>query len=184
MSTPRAVRIPRATKESPFATVRMPVPSTHPTTSLAERVRANRAGTQRAVRLTLLYLVVLAILYVAFVAYGRTVPGGTSSGMGYALTEFGLLALVLGVVGGALTLSPAPRAVERFPDGFVVVGRWGRRTAWTPLPKVSVRLVRRYPAGFLSKETVDLVEVSASGKRPRGYLVESGLLSEHEVGRT
>jgi hypothetical protein len=130
------------------------------------------------VRLTTLYLSVLAILYVGFVLYDRTTPGGTRPGAETSLLEFTGFALFLAAVGVFLALAPAPRAVEWSPTSLVVVSRWGRRTEWTPINEVTVRPIRRYPAGFLSDAPVESVEVSSPGRRPRNYLVESGLLPE------
>jgi hypothetical protein len=178
MITPRAIRIPRSPSDYP-KTVRgranerpSPLPVSpgprHP----------NRAGTQRATRLTLLYLVVLALLYSGFVLYDRSAPGGTSPGAQGGLIDFSAVALVLAVVGALLSLAPAPRAVERSSTSLVVVSRWGRRTEWAPLDEVTVRRVRQYPAGLLSDAPVDSVEVSGRGRRTRSYLVEAGLLPE------
>jgi hypothetical protein len=178
MGTPRAVRIPRTSADS-ARVVRRPratrallssVPSAPP--------RPNRGGTQRAVRLTMLYLAVLALLYVGFVLYDRAAPGGTSPGAEGALFEFSGVALLLAVGGALLALAPAPRAVEWSSTSMVVVDRWGRRTEWSPIDEVTVRPVRKYPAGLLSDAPVESVEVSGAGRRPRNYLVESGLLPE------
>jgi hypothetical protein len=180
MGTPRVVRIPRPSADS-ARVVRQPraagapLPSVGPSVP-SEPPRANRSGTQRAVRLTLLYLAVLAILYVAFVLYDRTSPGGTSPGAETSLLEFSGVAALLAAGGAILALGPAPRAVEWSPTSFVVIGRWGQRTEWAPIDEVTVRPIRRYPAGLLSDAPVESVEVSGLGRRPRNYLVESGLL--------
>lgn len=149
-----------------------------------DRLKANRAGTQRVVRVTLLYLFVLAVIYGGFVLYDQGAPGGTSPGTQTALVEFGVVALVMGLAGALLTLSPAPRAVEVSADRIVVVGRWGRTAEWTPLSQVTIRVVRRYPAGLLSEEGVDSVEVIAARRRVRSYLIETGLLPETAPGTT
>jgi hypothetical protein len=178
MGAPRAVRIPRTSADS-ARVVRPPRDAgpTRPTVSSAPP-RRNRGGTQRAVRLTVLYLAVLAALYVAFVLYDRTTPGGSSPGAEGGLLEFTGVALLLGIGGALLALAPAPRAVEWSSTSFVVVGRWGRRTEWTPIDEITVRPLRRFPAGLLSDTPVESVEVSGPGRRPRNYLVESGLLPE------
>jgi hypothetical protein len=133
-------------------------------------------------RTTLLFLVVLALLYGAFVLYDRSAPGGTSPGAQGELATFSGIALLIAVVGALLSLGPAPRAVEWTSGSLVVVGRWGRRTEWAPIDEVTVRSVRTYPAGFLSSAPVDSVEVSIRGRRLRSYLVESGLLPERTAG--
>lgn len=126
----------------------------------------------------MLYLSFLAVLYVAFVLYDRTTSAGSSPGAEGELLEFTGVALLLAAVGAFLALAPAPRAVEWYSTSFVVVGRWGRRTEWSPIDEITVRPVRRYPAGLLSDAPVESVEVSGPGRRPRNYLVESGLIPE------
>jgi hypothetical protein len=130
------------------------------------------------VRLTVLYLAVLAVLYAAFVLYDRTSPGGTRPGEETSLLEFTGVALFLAAAGALLALAPAPKAVAWSPTSLVVVSRWGRRTEWKPIHEVTVRPLRRYPAGILSDAPVESVEVSCPGQRARNYLVESGLLPE------
>ena len=178
MSEPRAVRIPRSRGASatPPDDADRRVRATGPAVT---GLKPNRAGTQRVVRLTVVFLVVLAALYAGFAIYARSSPGGATPGAQTALVEITLLAIVLALAGTILTLNTAPRAIGALPDGFVVVGRWGRRTQWTPLHAVTVRRVRRYPAGFLSGEDVDSVEVFGTGQRRRSYLIEAGLLPEH-----
>lgn len=178
MSAPRAVRIPRSPGEPN-------VPSGGPAVVPLERVgvaegvrRPNRAATQRAVRLTALYLLVLVALYLGFFLYARSAPGGTRPGTSAEFVVFTGVAAALGIVGAVLTLSPVPRAVIRGPDGFAIVSRWGRRSDWAPLSEITVLRIRRYPAGPLSGEPVDSVEISGPDHRRRSYLIEAGLLPD------
>ncbi|MGD0249713.1 MAG: hypothetical protein ABSB97_02325 [Thermoplasmata archaeon] len=145
-------------------------------TGPAER-RPNSGGTQRVVRLTLGYLVALTTLFVVFATVGRTAPGGTSPGAENALIIFAGIAVLVGALGAVLSLDPAPRAIEISVTGVVVVSRWGRRTAWPPLGETTVRVIRRYRAGPLSRIPLESVEVWASGHRPKVYLLEEGLLT-------
>jgi hypothetical protein len=176
IDSPRPVRIPRPTTPPPSAdraTGRSsprgaPPPNYHP----------NRAGTQRTVRLTLTYLAMLVAIYAAFVLYARTGPSAADPGITLVLLELTGFAAVLAIVGAVLTLTPAPRGVIAEPDAYVVVGRWGGRVSWGPLTEVTVRQVRRYPAGLFSSAAVDSVEVSQQGRRRRSYLVEEGLLPD------
>ncbi len=182
MGAPRAVRIPRAgargaASESAGIGPR-PVPSSIP----ADKLR-NRAGTQRVVRLTAIYLIALAALYLGFALYARTAPGGSGPAGRIELLEFSLVAAAIGVAGAVLTLSPAPRAIVPRADGFVVVGRWGRSVEWAPLRDVTVRRVRRYPVGLLSEGPVESLEVSGVGHRARTYLLEAGLVPETPTER-
>ena len=174
MENPRAVRIPRSgpprvasgSREGPSPSERTPVDR-----------RRNRSGTQRAVRLTVLYLVALLALYLAFVAYGRSAPGGSSTGAQQEMLLFAGFAVFLGAFGVVFSLTPAPRAIEVSSRHLVVVGRWGHRTVWPPIGETTVRVVRRYSAGVLSSSAVESVEVWSTGRRPRSYLVEEGLFS-------
>jgi hypothetical protein len=181
MAEPRPVRIPRMSPDTARVVraprraasalpVEPPVAATPP--------QPNRGGTQRAVRLTGLYLGVLAVLYVVFVLYDRTTPGGTSPGAETGLLEFSVVAILLGVVGGFLSLGSAPRSILWSSTSLIVVTRWGRHTEWTPVSEITIRSVRTHPAGFLSDTPVKAVEVSGPGHRPRSYLIESELLPE------
>ncbi len=177
MATPRAVRIPR-TVSSPLAEPSLPSVRTRAESTVDRR--ANTAGTQRAVRLTLVYLLALGLLYLAFVVYARSTPYGRTPGTEWELLVFGFVAVFLGLVGAVLSLTPAPRRVEVSKERVVVVGRWGRRVEWPSPTELSVRVVRRHLAGGLSRDPVESVEVQATGRRARTYLVEQGLFSPAE----
>lgn len=180
MEGPRAVRIPRATVREEAPRVRVPRTPVEGPPSPAPRaegeLRPNVAGTRRVVRLTLLYVLTLALVFLAFALYDRTVPRGSSSGAVADLLVFGLSALALALGGAWFTLSTAPRAVAASPTAVLIVGRWGRRTEWPPIGETTVRVVRRYPAGFLAPSAVESVELIAPGLGLRSYLVEAGLL--------
>jgi len=181
LATPRPVRIPRTVSvpaQTPLAAE--PTAPAVPADLLAaiprER-RVNEYGSQRAVRITLVYVVALAALYAGFVLYDRTAPGGMASP-----TENGILLLTalfatFAAVGVFYTLTPAPRGVEVMDSGVVVVGRWGRRRSLPPIGQLSVRVVRRYPIGWLNNEAVELVEVWAPDLPVRSYLADAGLFA-------
>ena len=137
----------------------------------------NRAGTQRAVRLTLLYVVFLAVLYGVFLGLDRTAPGGGSAGASAGLWGFSLVALVLGVGGALFALSQAPRGVEVGPTATVVVGRWGLRRAFPPVGQLAIREVRHHPAGILSSAPVVAVELTSSRGRRITCFLEQGILA-------
>ena len=137
--------------------------------------RKNVAGLQRALRLVLIYLIGLALVFLAFVAIDLSVPGGTGAGATFDLVLFGLVALGFALAGSMVALHPVPRLVGVTPDAIVVVGRWGRRAEWGPRERVRVRVLRRFPAGFLSHEPVESVELAAPGRPPRNYVVAEGL---------
>lgn len=177
MSASRPVRIPRTNESSSGRVIR--AIRTGPRPSVPEpEIRPNRAGLQRTNRLTLLFLVAVAVLYAGFSLFARTRPGGTGPGTTDLVLEFGLVALAVGAVGAILTLASAPRRVLAEPDAFTVVGRFGGRTEWRPLARVNVQRLRRYPSGLLSGEEVDSVAVSGPDHWRRTYLIQSGLLPE------
>ncbi|HTT46004.1 MAG TPA: hypothetical protein VMH38_08370 [Thermoplasmata archaeon] len=140
-------------------------------------VRANRGGGQRALRVTLIFVIVLAAMYLGFALYDRSAPGGSASPESNGLLLFTGVFVVIALVGVVYSLSPAPRRVEVGTSGLTVVGRWGRRRPLPPVDRLSVRLVRRYPPGLLSNATVELVEVWGDGAPVRTYLIEEGLFS-------
>ena len=106
--------------------------------------RPNVGGSQRATRLAALFVAVLAVLFVGFLLYARTVPGGTAPAASNGLLLFSGMFVGFAVVGVVYTLHPAPRAVEVEADHVTVVGRWGRRLRLPSLERLSVSVVRRY----------------------------------------
>lgn len=173
----RPVRIPRSGTGSPRV-VRLPTAAR--TVPLPERAatlerRENHAGTQRATRIAVLFVVGIAVLFTALTLYARAAPGGTSPGAGQEVDIFGLLGAAIALAGAILALASAPRAIEVGAAETVVVGRFGRRRRFPTLGGLSVRLVRRYPSGILSDQEVDAVEVSGGTQRAT-YFLEEGLL--------
>ena len=177
MAAPRAVRIPRP-RTAPTAL-------SDGTASEAEasaadpkyELRPNVAGSQRALRLTVVFVVALSALYAAFVLYDRTAPGGTSAVTENGVLFFTVLFALFLLVGALYSLTPAPRAIEVSPDRVVVVGRWGRRRVFPPLERLSVVVVRRYPSGWLADGPVELVEVSGDDTPRRSYLVDTAVFA-------
>ncbi len=177
MASPRAVRIPRAAPAGTARAVRPTVGRPVSAGTGPADVRTNRPGTQRAVRIALVYLVAVAGVYLGSLAYDASRPELMTPGVTTDLTVFGAVALLLGVVGALVSLGPAPRSVELRPGSIVVVERWGRRREWSPRASIQVRVVRRYPAGVLSSGPVESVELALAGRR-RTYLVAAGLFGE------
>ena len=175
MATPRAVKIPR-TRSTPATSPASdsPVPPAATPSSPTER-RENTGGSQRVVRLTVLFVVVLASMYAGFLLYDRTAPGGTSPAADNGVLLFSGVFALFAVVGVVYTLTAAPRAVVIGSDRVTVVGRWGRRRKFPPIDRMVVRVVRRYPEGFLAVVPVELVEVSGEDAPVRSYLVSAGL---------
>ena len=171
MGSPRAVRIPRSASVGTL-------PADDGSRAPARRARReNVAGTQRAVRLTLVYLAFLLVLYVVFLGLERSAPGGSSSAAGNGLLVFTALAGALAVGGALFSLSPAPRWVELDSTGVVVVSRWGRRHRYAPADRLPTRVLRRYPPGPLSHSAVVSVEVSGGPSARRTFLLEEGILT-------
>jgi hypothetical protein len=177
VATPRVVRIPRS--RTSVSVVRVPIRRPEgrgtPGESTRER-RPNTGGTQRAVRLALLFVVTLALLYTGFVLYDRSAPGGTAPPQTNGLLEFTGFFLAIGAGGAAVSLTSAPRAVEVGPDRVIVVGRWGRRRTFPRLDMLSIHVVHRYPVSWLAETPVDVVELWGEDTPRRSYLMESELL--------
>jgi hypothetical protein len=166
VSTPRAVRIPRA---APAA--RAPVAG-----ALLEH-RMNEAGTQRAFRFAFLYLTALVILDVLLVSLDLSSAEAGRPGVQSGLQLFIGIAVLLAVGSVVFALSPAPRFVDIRADGVIVVGRWGQRTWLAPVGQLAPKVLRHYPAGILSSHAVDLVEVADRTGRRRTFQVEAGLFA-------
>ncbi len=185
MATPRAVRIPRS---PPAAVAPGPEPSAPPVPDASAPSRSierreNRAGRQRALRLTTIYLGALLAMYLGFVALDRLSPGGTSATATDGLYLFTGLAALLAIGGSVVTLGPAPRAIEVGAAAVIVVEWTGRRRTFPPLADLRVDVVRRYPSGWLSRDPVEAVELTGARRR-RTYQVTEGLLPERRPGRT
>ena len=176
MATPRAVRIPRSPSLAPPSSDGEPLEPRALTGAGSER-RTNVGGSQRAVRLAVLFVVALALLYAGFVLYDRSAPGGTAPAAENGVLLFSVVFVILAVGGALFTLTPAPRAVEVGSDRVVVVGRWGRRRQLPALGQLSFRVVRRYPVGWLAGSPVELVEIWGEGIPIRGYLVDAELFA-------
>lgn len=180
MATPRAVRIPRS-RPSPAVRASVGPEEDEPRDEGARPRRPNVGGSQRATRLAALFVAVLAVLFVGFLLYARTVPGGTAPAASNGLLLFSGMFVGFAVVGVVYTLHPAPRAVEVEADHVTVVGRWGRRLRLPSLERLSVSVVRRYPAGWLASTPVELIELWGEGVPNRSYLVESDLFAGANV---
>ena len=152
------------------------MPSTRTVVERSVERRRNVSGFQRALRLTLVYLVGMALIYALIVGYTLMAPIAQGTGVGTDLLLFGIAALAFAIVGTLVALHPVPRAIELTPTAVVVVGRWGARTEWTPRGELKLRVVRRFPAGLHSSEPVTSVELSLPGRPPRTYLVTEGLI--------
>lgn len=137
--------------------------------------RPNLAGFQRALRLALIYLVGLALIFGLFAGFTEAAPTSKGSGATTDLLFFGVAALAFAVVGTLVALHAAPRAIIVKESSIVVIGRWGRRTAWAPRSELRLRVVRRHPAGFLSSEPVESIELAVPGRPAQVYLVTQGL---------
>jgi hypothetical protein len=180
MSETRAVRIPRARLPSPAPppVARPPVPIEE--IPVVER-RANRGGVQRAQRLAVGYVAVLFIVYAGFAVYDRSTPSGATAGSASNLLLFGVVALILALSGVVLSMISAPRAVELSTRATRILGSLGLNQRFPPIASVHVRIVRRYPAGFLSSVPTVSAELTAGALR-RTYLLEEGLLTPNRDG--
>ncbi|HYA57521.1 MAG TPA: hypothetical protein VEH57_03545 [Thermoplasmata archaeon] len=137
--------------------------------------RVNRGGTQRALRTGFVFLFAMVMVYAILAAYDRSAPGGASSSAFVGFEWFTLFAGLIAVGGFLFALSPAPRWVELRSDSIVVKGRFGSSRRFPLDATYATSLIRRLPAGWLSSEPLEVVEVRSQGVR-RTYLVETGLI--------
>jgi hypothetical protein len=165
MASSRPVRIPRAS--SAPARVAAGAPERRP----------NTAGTQRAFRFAILYVLALAALDGVFVALDLTSSEANRPGLVADLQIFLGLAIVLAVGAVIFALTPAPRWVEVDPRRTVVQGRWGTRREFPPLAELERSVQRRYPAGFLASRPVEMVRLVDRRGRATTYQIQEGLLA-------
>jgi hypothetical protein len=173
VTSDRAVRIPRSSPAlAPAARAKTPSDADY---------RSNRAGTQRAVRLSVCFVVGVAVLYGLFFALERSAPGSGSSGATNGFDLLSALAGVMALVGVLFALSWAPRGVELGADATIVVGRWGRRRSFPPVAAAKVRELRRFPKSFLADAPVVVIEIAAASGRRTTFLIEDGILGPPEA---
>ena len=177
----RPIRLSRAPTRAgaPTAPADRPVDPAPPpaaTGSPAPERRENRAATRRARRLALLFVVGIAVLFLAFALAERTSATGGSPGALFDLWLTGGIALLVALAGAVLTLTSAPTAVELSADAIVVVGVFGGRRRFGSAPNRSIRTLRRMPVGWLTPGAIESVEIAAGGVR-RTYLMDEGLLA-------
>jgi hypothetical protein len=160
--------------------VRIPKGAAAPRTPVAGGLlehRMNEAGTQRAFRFAILYLFALVLLDVILVALDLSSAESGRPGVESGLQLFIGIAVLLAVGSVIFALSPAPRYVDIRSDGVVVGGRWGQRTWLPPVEQLETKVARHYPAGILSSNPVDMVQVVDRTGRRRTYQVETGLFA-------
>lgn len=124
----------------------------------------------------MLYVAALLAGYAGFAAYDRTTQTGTTPGATSALLLFGAFALALALAGALVALVSAPRAIEIAPDRITIVGFLRTRRRFPGLGSTTVRILHRYPEGFLGSVPVVSAELSGGAYR-RTYLLEEGILA-------
>ena len=172
------VRLARSGTVRPARPVRLSVRGSRPSLSedRANTVRReNRGATQRAVRLSILFAAGIALVYGFLVDLAVGQPTGGSAGSWEWIWVVGLLAVVVGAVGVLVTLGAVPRSVELGERTTVVVGRFGRLYWFPGRSELRTKVLRRFPAGFLTPVALESVEISAGSAR-RSFLLEAGLL--------
>ena len=164
----RAVRIPREGDGSSIA-----VESAAALTESAARPPPsprfrNSAGSSRAFRTLILFLVGLAVIYGLFMGVAvRTSMGGSNDLVEAILTAATAVSLVVGWV---VTLGQAPAAAWVEHGQLVVQERMGRPRRF-PVPGVQIRVVRTNGVGPLGPEPTEFVELSVPRGARRTYLV-------------
>lgn len=170
----RAVRISRA-----------PSSSAEPVAA-STGFRRNTGGMTRAVRLFVIYLILLALIYGIFVAALATSRAGLGGIPATAPALLSALAVVLGVWGFLITLARTPRGVELRANGFVLTEFFGARRTFDTRGAYDFHVENRYSAGWLSPGPTEMVRLGLPGRAPRRYLVDLRLIPEpagaEEVG--
>ena len=164
MAAPRPVRIPRAGSRP----------------AAADDFRANSAGETRAIRLFVLFLVLLGAIFLTFVALAiaSPSPGVRSNLDGWAALSIVALALVVG--GWVITLGRTPRAVARRDSEVVVRERLGRLRHFALDDVGRARVAYRNPASFLGPEPTEVVEIVSREGGRRTYLLGEDLLESRD----
>jgi hypothetical protein len=164
----RAVRIRRDGDGSSIANESAPSPA--PTLSAATPGRRypNSAGSARAFRTFLLFVVALAVIYGVFMDFAVT---SVVSGTNYAVEA--VLTLSVGValvVGWFVTLGQAPSQAWVERGQLMVRGRTGT-TRRFPTDTMRIHVLRSNGIGLFGPEPTEFVEVSVPGGARRTYLV-------------
>ncbi|MGC2290131.1 MAG: hypothetical protein WA688_09805 [Thermoplasmata archaeon] len=168
----RAVRIPRDGDGSsiavePPSSLRSPPPSTTSPGTVSRRF-TNSAGSSRALRTFLFFLVALAVIFGVFMDFAVTsVVSGTNYAVEAILTVSVAVALI---IGWFVTLGQAP-SVAWVQNGQLVVRERTGRTRRFPTDTVRIHVLRSNDPGPFGPEPTEFVELSAPGGARRTYLV-------------
>jgi hypothetical protein len=138
---------------------------------------ANGAALHRARRLFTLYGISLAIIFAFTLGLSYTGPAPLAQADPLAPATLGLLTVLLGCVGLALTFGRTPAGVRIEDEELWVRERGGRIRRFPAPPATRVWVEERYPAGFLTPGATELIRLAPPNGRVRRYVLESGLLS-------
>lgn len=167
-SAARAVRIRREEAETPSSGQAAPSPGTGTALSPPGRRFANVAGSNRALRTFLLFLVCLAVIYAVFI--NLAVRSSSSTG---SLSVEAILTGAVGVslvVGWWVTLGQAPTVAWTEGSYLVVRDRFGRSRRFAR-DRLQIHVLRTNGTGFLGRDPTEFVELGVPGGRSRTYLV-------------
>ena len=167
-SSTRAVRIPRQGDGASIA-VEPAAESPSAAAPVATRRRMpNSAGSSRAFRTFLIFLIGLAAIYGIFLGVAvRSSSASTSTPVEEVLTVAVVVALAVGWI---VTLGQAPTAAWVDDEKLVVRERMG----WTrrfPIATVRFHVLRTNGVGLFGPEPTEFVEVSTPRGAGRTYLV-------------
>ena len=128
----------------------------------------NSAGTSRASRTFIFFLVALAAIYAVFLSYAVT---SSTTGAGSAVEGILTVSVVVALaVGWVVTLGQTPTMAWVEYGELVVRERTGRMRRF-PMDNLRVHVLRSNGSGFLGPSPTEYVEVAASGAPGRTYLV-------------
>jgi hypothetical protein len=164
----RAVRIARQGDGTAIAVESSPVAGAGPTLRASTPHFPNSAGSSRALRTFLVFLVGLAVIYGLFMGLAvRTADVSASYLVEEVLTAAVAIALV---VGWFVTLGQAPAAAWVENGQLVVRERTGRSRRF-PVATARFLVLRTNGVGPLGPEPTEFVEVSVPRGAGRTYLV-------------
>jgi hypothetical protein len=164
----RAVRIARPDAKEPPGAVEAWDPS--------EGYRPNTGALTRAGRLFAVYVVVLVVCYVAFLALVYSGPSESSAAAIPSLELLTVLAALLAVGGFWITLARTPRGVDRRAGRIVIVEFLGGRRVYLQDSTLRFTVENRYGTGWLASAPTEMVAVQTAQGPVRHYLVERDLL--------
>ena len=140
--------------------------------------RPNVPGLTRSGRLFGLFLAGLGGSYAIFLGLLLGAPASTGPTMVQTLAFLTAFAVLIVVVGFALTLGRTPRGVESADRRLVVIEFLGRRRVFLLDGSFRRTVENRYPSGWLGPEPTEMLALHSARGPVRHYLVGEDLVPD------